>query len=275
MSGVELRPLTPTIGAEVSGVDLRLPLDAGEVKAIREALLAHQVLFFRGQDITPEQQKAFARQFGEIALPPFAPKYGSDPEYIVLDQVEPKGEGADAWHSDNSFLPEPPLGSILKAVVLPRLGGDTCFANMVAAWEALSEPLRRMLEGLRAVHDISKPLAKGIARGHTTADLAELQRRFPPVEHPVARMHPETGRKALYVNRNSSVRIVGLSDSENEVLLPFLCDHVRSPEFQCRFRWDTHSIAFWDNRSAQHYAVPDYAERRVMHRVTLAGDRPC
>ena len=274
MSSLEVRPLTPTIGAEIHGVDLRQPLAAATVAALRRALLDHLVLFFRNQAIDPEQQKAFARHFGRISVPPFAPKYGSDPEFIVLDQASPKGEGADAWHSDNTFMAEPPMGSILKAVTLPPRGGDTCFANMAAAYEALSEPIRRLIDGLRAVHDITKPLRKGIERGHTTADLAELQRLWPPVEHPVVRTHPESGRRALFVNRNSTVRIAGLSDAENEVLLPFLCDHVRSPEFQCRFRWDTHSVAFWDNRAAQHYAVPDYSERRVMHRVTLEGDKP-
>ena len=271
---VEIRPLTPTVGAEIRGLDLRAALSPEEVKGVQAALLDHLVVFFRNQDITPQQQIAFARQFGAISIPPFAPKYGHDPELIVLDQVTPKGEGADNWHSDNTFMAEPPLGSILKAVELPALGGDTCFASMYAAYEALSPELRKWLDGLRAVHDITRPREKAIAAGHTEADLAELQKRWPPVEHPVVRTHPETGRKALFVNGNSTVRVAGLSEHENDALLPFLVEHVRSPEFQCRFRWDPHSVAFWDNRAAQHYAVPDYTERRVMHRVTLRGDRP-
>jgi len=274
MTQLSIRPLTPTVGAEITGVDLRRPLSHGEVDAIEEALLAHGVVFFRDQEITPEQQLAFARQMGPVSVPPFAPKYGTDPELIVLDQVRPKGEGADEWHSDNTFMAEPPMGSILKAVQLPTYGGDTCFASMHAAYDALSEPMKRMIDGLEAVHDITLPLQKAIAAGHSNAKLAEVQRDWPPVTHPVVRTHPITGRKALFVNGNSTVRLVGFAPRENDVLLRFLIDHVRDPLFQCRFRWDLHSIAFWDNRSVQHYAVPDYAERRVMHRVTLAGDRP-
>ncbi|MGH0030816.1 MAG: TauD/TfdA dioxygenase family protein [Myxococcota bacterium] len=273
-AAIEVRPVTPVVGAEIGGVDLREPLPDAQIGAIRDALHAHLVLFFRDQDVTPDQQIAFARQFGEISVPPFAPKYGSDPELVVLDQVSPKGEGADNWHSDNTFMAEPPMGSILKAVQLPALGGDTCFASMYAAYEALSEPIRRLVDGLEAVHDLTRPLQKAIDAGHSNANLAEVQAKWPPVTHPVVRTHPVTGRKALFVNGNSTTRLVGLSERENALLLPFLNDHVRDPAFQCRFRWDTNSIAFWDNRSAQHYAVPDYGERRVMHRVTLAGDRP-
>jgi taurine dioxygenase len=274
MSALSIRPLTPTVGAEIVGVDLRRPLSHGEVDAIEEALLAHGVLFFRGQDITPEQQIAFARQMGPVSISPIAPRYGTDPELVVLDQVSPKGEGADEWHSDNTFAAEPPMGSILKAVQLPTYGGDTCFASMYAAYDALSAPMKRMLDGMQAVHDITRPLQKAIDAGHSTADLAAMQRKWPPVTHPVVRTHPITGRPALFVNGNSTVRLVGLPPRENDTLLRFLIEHVRDPVFQCRFRWDLHSIAFWDNRSVQHYAVPDYAERRVMHRVTLAGDRP-
>lgn len=274
MSPIEIRPTTPTIGAEVRGVDLRIPLEPDVVRAIEEALLAHHVLFFRDQEITPEQQVAFAKQFGPIGFPPFAPKYGESPEFIVLDQQSPKGEGADNWHSDNTFMREPPMGSILRAVLLPAVGGDTCFANMVAAHDALSEPVQRLVAGLRAVHDITKPLLKGIAAGHIRANLEEMQKQWPPVDHPVVRTHPKSGKKALFVNGNSTTRILGIHERENDVLLPFLIDHARSPEFQCRFRWEVGSIAFWDNRTTQHFAVPDYAERRVMHRVTIAGDLP-
>jgi len=271
---LEIEVVTPAVGALVRGVDLAAPLAADTVRAIEAALLAHGVLFFREQRLSKAQLVAFARQFGEISVPPFSPRYGDDPEVTVLDQVSPKGEGADEWHSDNTFMAEPPMGSVLTAVVLPKQGGDTCFANMSAAYEALSPPLRRLADELEAVHDITRPLAKAIAAGHSNADLAEVQKRWPPVVHPVVRTHPITGRRGLFVNGNSTTRLVGLADRESELLLRFFIDHVRDPAFQCRFRWDASSVAFWDNRAVQHYAVPDYSERRVMHRVTLAGDRP-
>ena len=273
MTRLSIRPVTTTIGARVEGVDLREPLGEDMRDAILDALLRHHVLFFRDQDITPDQQVAFAKQFGPISYPPFAPKYGSNPQYIVLDQTHPRGEGADEWHSDNTFMAEPPMGSILRAVQIPEVGGDTCFASAVAAYEALSPAIQRLVDGLTAVHDITKPLLKGIAAGHADVDLAEIQAKWPPVEHPVVRTHPVTGAKALFVNRNSTTHIVGLSERENDALLPMLMDHLRSPEFQCRFTWDTNSVAFWDNRTAQHFAVPDYHTRRVMNRVTIAGEK--
>ena len=271
MPSIEIKPVTATIGAEISGIDLREPLSDGSVAEIRKALLDHLVVFFRNQPLTDEQHLAFALRFGPLSIPPLATKYQDSPAVTVLDQVNPKGEGADEWHSDNTFMAQPPLGSILRAAQLPEVGGDTCFASMYAAYEALSPPLQQLVEGLRAVHDITKPMRKAIQFGHTNLDLAEMQKRLPPVEHPVVLVHPETGRKALFVNRNSTTHIVGLTERENELLLPFLFDHVRSPEFQVRFHWAPGSMAFWDNRSVQHYAVADYYERRVMRRVTIDG----
>ncbi len=268
---IEIRPVTRAIGAEVGGVDLREPLADHEVATLRRALLDHLVLFFRDQHIDDEQQLAFALRFGPMHVSPLQTVHQDAPEIVVLDQVHPVGEGADEWHSDNTFIAEPPMASILRAVQLPELGGDTCFASMYAAYEALSPPMRALLDGLRAVHDITRSLQKAIRDGHSTLDLAEMQQRCPPVEHNVVVTHPETGRKALFLNRNSTTRLTGLSERENDVLLPFLFDHVRSPEFQCRFHWAPGSIAFWDNRAVQHYAVADYLERRVMHRATIAG----
>jgi taurine dioxygenase len=266
---VQITPVTAAIGAEITGVDLRDDLDDVTVARIRQALLDHLVLFFRGQDLDDDTHLKFALRFGPLSIPPLATKYQDSPAVTVLDQVAPKGEGADEWHSDNTFMPNPPLGSILRSERLPETGGDTCFSSMYAAYEALSPAMRQMVDGLTAVHDITKVMRKAIAAGHTHLDMAAMQEKFPPIEHPVARVHEETGRKALFVNRNCTTHIVGLSERENEVLLPFLLDHVRSPEFQCRLHWEPGTVAFWDNRSVQHYAVADYTERRVMRRVTI------
>ena len=271
MSSIEITPVTAVIGAEVHGIDLRQELSDVDVKIIRQALLDHLVVFFRDQHVTDEQQLAFALRFGPMHVSPLETVHQDAPELVVLNQVFPKGEGADEWHSDNTFLADPPMGSILRAVQLPVVGGDTCFASMYAAYEGLSPAMRAFVDGLRAVHDITNPLRKAIRDGHSTLDLDEMQAKCPPVEHNVVVTHPETGRRALFVNRNSTTHIVGLNDREQEVLLPFLFDHVRSPEYQCRFHWEPGSIAFWDNRSVQHYAVADYHERRIMHRATIAG----
>lgn len=274
MTTLEVRPLTKVIGAEVDGVDLGRPLDPATKEGIQQAMLDHMVLFFRDQDITPEQQLDFGRHFGDVYCPAMARQEPDHPEIMLLDQVAPKGEGSDNWHYDATFMERPPMGSILKAVRLPVLGGDTCFANMAAAFEALSPQMQGFLESLTAIHDLSSQLRIAIDRGISSADYDALRAEWPPVEHPVVRTHPETGRKALFVNRNTGSRLKGLSDRENDLLLPFLFDHVRAPEFQCRFRWEPNSIAFWDNRCVQHCGVPDYEERRIMHRVTVDGDVP-
>ncbi len=266
---MQIKALTRVVGATVTGIDLATPLEDAAVTAIEQALGDYGVLFFPGQPISPEQQVAFARRFGPINVPAFVPKYSTSDEYIVLDQVNPEGEGADQWHTDNTFMQHPPLGSILKAVQLPPVGGDTCFASMFAAYESLSPAMQDMLEGMTATHDITKPLQKALRAGHAELDLAAMQAQWPPVSHPVVLEHPKSGRKALFVHRNAVTHINELTERENEVLLPFLCDHIRSPLYQCRLQWSTDTVAFWDNRAVQHFAVPDYNERRVMHRVTI------
>jgi taurine dioxygenase len=188
--------------------------------------------------------------------------------------VNPTGQGADRWHTDNTYMPNPPMASILRGVQLPSVGGDTCFASTIAAYEALSPEMKRFVEGLRAEHDLTRTLSRAIRDGHSDADLATMQREWPPTEHPVVRTHPKSGRKCLFVNGNFTTRITNLSEEESDVVLPFLIEHVRSPAFQCRFHWEENAVVFWDNRVVQHYGVPDYTERRVMHRVTLDGDRP-
>jgi len=269
MSSLHIRPLTSDIGAEIYGVDLREELDAAVVAAIRRALLDHLVVFFRDQAITPDQHLAFARRFGPINVAPFGPKLDTHPAITVLDQVAPVGGLAARWHSDNPYMPNPPLGSVLRAVAMPEVGGDTCFANMYKAYEELSEPMRALVDGLEAAHDLTYTLTRAIDEGLAREHLETMQSQYPELIRPVVRAHPETGRRALFVNSNFTSRLVGVSEAESSVLLSFLLNHVRSPEFQCRFRWATDSIAFWDNRAVQHFAVPDYTERRLMHRVTV------
>lgn len=271
---IQLTAITPEIGAEVTGVELARPLDAATVDALRAALLEHLVLLFREQPMTPEQQIALARAFGEIQRPPVKTHHGDNPDLNVLDQTSPRGEGADSWHADHTYTARPAMGSILRAVRVPPVGGDTLFASMYAAYDALSEPMQRMLCGLTAEHDITRSATRGIRAGHLETDLRAIQQRLPPVTHPVVRTHPETGRKALFVNRNSTVRICELAEAESAALLHLLFDHVHLPEFQVRWRWAEDSVAFLDNRCTQHYAVADYAERRILHRVTIAGDAP-
>ncbi len=270
----DLKPMTATLGAEVFGLDLTAELDDATIAELRQALLDHLVLVFRDQDLETEHHIAFAKRFGEIKRPPVATAHGGPPEVNVIDQDDPRGEGADAWHADNTYTERPPMGSLLRVLQLPSVGGDTSFASMYAAYEALSPPIRKLCDRLTAVHDVTRSLSRAIARGHSNANLAEVTAALPPVEHPVVIVHPETGRRALFVNVNSTARIVGVSESESDMLLRYLFEHVKEPEFQVRVRWDTRSLVFLDNRCTQHYAVPDYRERRILHRVAVEGDRP-
>jgi taurine dioxygenase len=274
---MEIRPLTAAIGAEVRGADLRKPLGRGELDALQLALDAHLALFFRDQSLSPAELVAFGRQLGPLSIHPFAPRHPDHAEVVVLDQVHPVGEGSDAWHADATFTPEPPRYGVLQAVLMPKLGGDTCFGSAIAACEALSPPLVELLGGLRGVHDLTRQLRGAQSRDRTAPgamDLADMQARWPPYSHPALLTHPVSGRRGLFVNSNYTVGFEGLSAAESDCLLRFLFDHVRSPELQCRFRWQPGSIAVWDNWFVQHYAVPDYRERRVMHRLNVAGGAP-
>jgi taurine dioxygenase len=273
VTGLSVDPLTPSIGAEVRGVDLTAPLDDETVGAVRSALLQHLVLFFHDQPMTVDQHLALARRFGEIDIPPFRSAGDTPPEVTVLDQRSPKGEGADSWHADYTHRPCPPMGSILRAVQLPTAGGDTCFASMYAAFDDLSSAMQRFLEGLTAVNTLAMMAER--SRRVSNVVLAEASDGgYPSSVHPVVRVHPDTGRKLLNVNANWTSEIVELGETESRAVLDLLFAHLRSPDYQCRFRWRTDSVAFWDNRAVQHFAVADYVERRVMHRVTVQGDRP-
>lgn len=258
--------LNPVIGAEISGVDL-WALSVDDEAMVRDALHEHLVVFFRDQHLDDRTHRDVAARFGPLQRFPFAePVDPSIPEVhaIATGGGREKIGNADIWHSDATFMDCPPLGTMLRSIELPPTGGDTLFANMYAAYEALSSRMRGLVDDMTAIHDFTK----------SSSHRRPLHDEYPPVTHPVVRTHPVTGRRGLFVNRIFTTRLDGLSDRENEVLLPWLCDHVQSPDFQCRFSWRPGSVAFWDNRCTQHYAVADYAERRVMHRVVLDGDRP-
>ncbi|UUC49656.1 taurine dioxygenase [Pseudomonas citronellolis] len=277
MTTLTLAPLSPALGAVVSGIDLRQPLDDAQHQAIEQALLSHQVLFFRDQPLTPSQQAAFAARFGDLHIHPIYPSVPEQREVIVLDTAVTDVRDNAIWHTDVTFLETPALGAVLAAKQLPPYGGDTLWASGIAAFEALSKPLQRLLDGLTATHDISKSFPQE-RFGATDADLARLEearKKNPPRSHPVIRTHPVTGRKALFVSDGFTTRINELSAAESRAILELLFAHVARPEFTVRWRWRENDVAFWDNRVTQHYAVDDYRpQRRVMHRATILGDKP-
>lgn len=269
---IEVHASTPQIGAEITNFQISDTMDQSQFGLIHEALMTHQVLFFRDQEMTLDQQKDFARQFGELHIHPGIPGPEGHPEIIAIhtDETSTRIAGED-WHSDVTCDDEPPMGSILHLHQVPEIGGDTLFASMYAAYEALSEPVRTLLDGLTALH--SGEMAYRGRYAHRGVDDKELS--YPDNNHPVVRTHPVTKRKGLFVNRIFTARINGVTASESSALLQFLFDHIAKPEFQVRFRWQPGSVAFWDNRAVQHYAIWDYfPHTRSGYRVTVAGDRP-
>lgn len=267
---LKVAPLTPSIGAEISGIDLTQEQDDATIAEVRAALLAHKVIFFRDQFITPEQHITFARRFGPLEIHPATPKGQANPEVLHIAHGPDSRGRENEWHSDVTWRAEPSLGSILRAIEVPEVGGDTLFADMAAAFRGLSPAMQDWCRSLSAVHDIARVFAKRLGKS-----VEELHEQYPPQLHPVVRTHPETGEQALYVNTAFTSHIEGVSAKESEWLLAHLYAQAAAPEIQCRFRWRTGSIAFWDNRAGQHYAASDYfpAVRR-MERVTIAGDRP-
>ncbi len=270
-------PLTPTIGAVIEGVRLGAAMSDGQIAEIRAALLAHKVLFFEDQNLTPAQQRDFARRFGELDIHPLYPGDADAPEIMVLDNHAGNPTDNDHWHTDVTYLERPAMAGMLYARELPPVGGDTLWASMTAAYQALSPTMRSFLDGLSAVHDFSHAFTDtGLAGQAAGQDkLAAARAAHPPVIHPVVRVHPETGEKALFVNSVFTARIKGMRREESHALLDFLCAHVQRPDFAVRWRWRPGAVAFWDNRCTQHYAVNDYLpHRRVLTRATVNGDRP-
>ena len=269
---LQIERLAGALGAEVSGVDLAQPLGTATKQAVHDAWMEHQVLFFRDQAISVDQHKAFARNFGELHVHPVLQQMADQghPEIVVLESDASRPIVADRWHSDVTFEKCPPLGSILRAVAVPGAGGDTMWASMYAAWAALSDAMQRLLSGLSAFHDGGG--FRAIAKNE--AQKKDLEARQNAV-HPVVRTHPVTGRKALFVNSVFTKGIVGMKPAESRALLGFLYEHVATPDFSVRFRWQKDSIAMWDNRCTQHRVLADaLPEYRRMERVTLIGDAP-
>jgi taurine dioxygenase len=269
---IRVRRLAGALGAEIEGLDLSQPLDDPTQKEIHDAWMEHQVLFLRGHRITREQHKDFARRFGDLHVHPVLQPLAGEghPEIVVLESNEKLPFVADAWHSDVTFERKPPMGSILRAAVAPDFGGDTMWTSMYAAYEALSDSMQRFLSGLRALHkgDFFNYIAEDDARRRALA-------RDDGAVHPVIRTHPVTGRKAIFVNSTFTRSIEGMKPAESKALLGFLYDHVGQPDFSVRFRWETDSIAMWDNRCTQHRVVRDRIEaHRKMERVTIVGDVP-
>ncbi len=275
-SRIEVEPSSGALGAVVTGVDLKRPLDEPTIAAIRAAWLEHLVVFFRDQDLTPAEFLAFARRFGALDEYPFVKGIEGYPQIIQVAKLEHERINfGGIWHSDTTYLERPPMAAMLIAREVPPVGGDTLFANMYLAYDALSAGMKRLLDGLIGISssdkaDVSRTREDRIKDSPT----AQARKAF-EATHPVVRTHPETGRKALYVNVAHTARFKNMTEEESAGLLQYLFQHQTRPEFTCRFSWKPGSIAFWDNRAAQHNPINDYhGHRRIMHRISLAGDVP-
>lgn len=278
-----IEPVSPALGAQVTGIDLRRAIDdPAAIGGLREALLKHKVLFFADQDMSPAQHVAFARRFGELEIHPVLKRHPEHPELVLLERGSGRAANENIFHSDTTWREQPSMGSILRCIECPAAGGDTIWVNMALVWKRLPERVKLLCEGLNAMHDISHAFG---GEG-TPQSRAELRRKFPPQEHPVVRTHPETGEKILFVNQGFTTHFANFfQKKERELgsefalqaneLMNYLLSQPAIPEFQVRLRWRPGMIAFWDNRATQHYAVQDYfpATRRMM-RATILGDRP-
>jgi taurine dioxygenase len=268
---IEVKKLTPIIGAEIFNVDLSKKLTSIEIDEIHRAFSENQVIFFRNQSIGKQDHVEFGRLFGDLHIHPAAPHIEGIPEMmkIYADENSPRANG-EVWHSDVSCDLEPPMGSILQIVQCPPSGGDTLFASMYAAYDALSDRMKTYLNGLAALHD-GEPVYRGMYKNFGVQD----KDSYPSAQHPVVRTHPVTGKNALYVNKGFTTKILGIPVDESDAILTYLFEHMENPLFQCRFRWEENSIAFWDNRCVQHRAMWDYwPHTRIGHRITVAGDKP-
>lgn len=270
---VTIRRVATNIGAVVGGVDLRAPLSADTVRAIRQAVLDHGVIFLRDQDISREQMWAFAEHFGQPHRSDTAGSAEDRPEQVATLDFGPQRASTSIWHADMTSMATPPLATLLRAVQVPEFGGDTAWSSMAAAWDGLSGPMKGMLDGLTALHAVDA-LVERLSDFGPQYRATYTQRNPAGSVHPVALTHPETGRRTLYVNEGFVTRIVELEPAESAAVLALLFAHVQRPEFTMRWKWRPNDVAFWDNRAVQHYASPDYVGPRLMQRFALAGGRP-
>ncbi len=274
-SRIQVEPVAGSLGAEIHGVDLREPLDDRTYGEIKRALLENLVVFFRDQDITPEQQIAFGRRFGDLHIHPFIPSLPEHKEIIVLRAKSGAQENlrlANAWHEDLSYTYDPPLAAILRSVICPERGGDTMWVNLYKAYDTLSPKMKEIIASLSAWHDVTKTYRRQeLQKDGGPEQYVQTFRKAPPALHPLVGTHPETGRKLLYVSELTTTHIEGLRERESDALLQMLFEHIDWKELHCRFYWRRNSIAMWDNRCTAHYAVGDYTERREMYRVTVLG----
>jgi taurine dioxygenase len=271
-ANLEIKRLTPAIGAEVRGLDLSKPLTPAVRAAVRDAWLEHLVLFFPDQPLAPDEQVRFAEQFGDVTpAHPVEPAHPENPDVLPIDS---RKDRVDFWHTDVTFMARPPTGAVLCAQVVPPTGGDTMWANLRLAYETLAPALQQLCDGLRAYH-YDEEYAARLAAGEGNEWEGERLTKLIPVEHPVVRVHPETGRKGLFVNPTFTKLLSGFPGEQSAALLRLLYDHSTRPELLCRYRWSEGTVAFWDNRATMHYGLFDFGDaRRVMHRVTLRGEAP-
>ena len=275
---IRIKPYTGALGAEILGIDLSKKLSKKHFNLIKNTLNEYHVIFFRKQDISPAQLVTFGKNFGKLEIHPLIPTLKDFPEIIELKSADdgpgPYSRNSRIWHSDMTYTKIPPMGAILKAITIPESGGNTMFLNACLAYEQLSKKMKNFLSKLQAVHSIVMTSTKEeILSEQGLSRFAKMQKALPPVEHPVIKIHPETGKKCIYVNEAFTSHITGLNHNESDSLLDFLYKHLHNPDFQCRFIWEKNSIAFWDNQVTQHFAVGDYNTKRIMHRLTIKGTK--
>ena len=271
----DIKLIAGALGAEIYGIDLTKPISKEAATEIRRLWLEHQVIFFRDQNLKPANHRALASIFGPFQTHPAYRTVAGFPEITILEATADKPYKIDTWHTDMTFRKNPPLGSVLHGRIIPEKGGDTLFASLSAAYDALSNNMQQYLEGLNAVHDFSYGFKESLAEPGGRERLAQAVADNPPLEHPIVRIHPETGKKLLYVNRLFTTHIVGVGKQESAAILNFLYDHIVTDEYTCRFSWEANSIAIWDNRATQHKPINDfYPAHRLMQRIVIDGEIP-